>query len=93
LGSAPSDSAVATRNDARVAIGAGVGTVSVSGLCLARDIHYSGPPGVSDWEAPQPLTAEQWFVLGDNVSVSVDSRRWSSIEASSILGPVRHRDR
>jgi hypothetical protein len=91
--SGSSNSAIATRDLARAAIGAGVGTVSVSNLSLARDVHYSGPLGVSDWEAPQPLTVEQWFVLGDNVSVSVDSRRWSSIEASSILGPVRHRGR
>ncbi len=46
-----------------------------------------------DWVAPQPLQAEQWFVLGDNVPVSVDSRLWSSIDGANILGPVRRRDR
>lgn len=87
------DTTAPQSDGARVAIGAGAGTITVSNLRLARDIHYAGPYGLSDWVSPQPLQAGQWFVLGDNVPVSVDSRLWSSIDGASILGPVRRRDR
>lgn len=87
------DTTAAQQDGARVGIGAGAGTITVSELRLARDIHYTGPHSAGDWVAPQPLQAEQWFVLGDNVPVSVDSRLWSSIDGANILGPVRRRDR
>ena len=80
-------------DDARVSIGAGAGSITVFGLRLARDVFYTGPYGTSDWEAPQSLTTGQWFVLGDNLPVTVDSRLWSGINAETILGPVRRRDR
>ena len=41
------------------------------------------------WQAPQPLEPGQWFVLGDNVPVSIDSRLWSSIDHRNRFGPVR----
>jgi type IV secretory pathway protease TraF len=52
-------------------------------------VYYFGPGGALYWQAPQSIEAAQWFVLGDNVPVSVDSRLWSAIDERDILGPVR----
>lgn len=83
----------AARHGASIAIAAEKGTIEVLRPRVARDVHYTGPRGVSDWESPQSLTADQWFVLGDNVPISIDSRRYGGVESATILGPVRHRSR
>ncbi len=41
------------------------------------------------WQAPDRLECGQWFVLGDNVPISVDSRYWSALEEPLIVGVVR----
>jgi signal peptidase I len=71
-----------------LSIGAAGVTVRVLTPRVYRDIHYLGPNGASHWKSPQPLADNQWFVLGDNVPISVDSRSWSAIPAKVIQGPV-----
>ena len=49
------------------------------GLKVYRDIHYLDPGGVGwPWKMAQPLGRDEFFLVGDNVPVSVDSRHWAS---------------
>jgi len=56
---------------------------------ILRDLHYLGPRGESNWTAPAPLGPDEFFVVGDNVPVSRDSRHWGAIQHDAILGSVR----
>ena len=74
---------------AAVAIGAMGGRVEISKLRLLRDIHYlpaSNPHSPQTWR----LDADEWFVLGDNVAASTDSREWSagSVRTRHFVGEV-----
>jgi hypothetical protein len=73
----------------RLSVGAAGGSVRLESPQVYRDVYYLGPGGATLWEAPQAVAASQWFVLGDNVPVSLDSRLWAAIEADTILGTVR----
>ncbi len=73
----------------RLSIGTAGAHVQLEALRVYRDIYYLGPGNVTRWQAPQPMQVGQWFMLGDNVPVSVDSRFWSAIDGPAILGPVR----
>ena len=73
----------------RLSVGASGGSVRLESPQVYRDVYYLGPGGATQWEAPQAVAASQWFVLGDNVPVSLDSRLWAAIDAQTILGPVR----
>jgi signal peptidase I len=56
------------------------------------DVHYLDPAGLPrDWTAPAPLAADEYFLLGDNQPVSIDSRHWGGINRKAILGLVRPR--
>ena len=55
---------------------------------IYRDVHYLGPAGERRWVAPHPLGPGQWFVVGDNVPVSIDSRRIGPVAGDSMIGPV-----
>ncbi|EMI44448.1 S26 family signal peptidase [Rhodopirellula sp. SWK7] len=39
------------------------------------------------------LGADEWFVVGDNVPLSIDSRRWGGIRSREIVGLVNRTDR
>jgi hypothetical protein len=74
---------------AAVAIGAMGGRVEISKLRLLRDIYYlpaSNPHSPQTWR----LDADEWFVLGDNVAASTDSREWSagSVRTRHFVGEV-----
>jgi signal peptidase I len=57
-------------------------------------VHYLDPAGLArDWTADAPLAADEYFLLGDNQPVSIDSRHWGGISRKSIVGLVFHRDR
>lgn len=53
----------------------------ISELQLWRRIEYRTAPETS-WD----LGSDHWFVVGDNVPVSIDSRTWGPIKTSQILG-------
>jgi len=56
-----------------------------------RDIYYLDPDGLSrPWQAPSPLTQDEYALLGDNQPVSVDSRHWTpaGVRKQEILGIV-----
>ena len=65
----------------QLSVGASAGSVRLESPQVYRDVYYWGPGGATHWEAPQAVAASQWFVLGDNVPVSLDSRLWAAIDA------------
>ncbi len=62
--------------------------MEVESLQVYRDVYYLGPNGQRHWDAPQPLGADQWFALGDNVPVSADSRHTGPVNSDAIIGSV-----
>lgn len=73
----------------RVALGAAGAAAECQLLRIHRDLYYLGPGGAVSWQAPNRLEYGQWFVLGDNVPISVDSRYWSALGEPLIVGVVR----
>jgi len=73
----------------RLSVGAKGVSVQLEALQVFRDIHYLGPGAIARWRYPRPLEAGQWFVLGDNVPLSIDSRLWAALDDRAIIGPVR----
>ncbi len=71
-----------------LAIGATGVHVQLDAPRIYRDLYYLGPGGQRCWELPEPLGPAQWFVLGDNVPISIDGRRHGPINRDAILGPV-----
>jgi signal peptidase I len=79
----------AAHDQPQLSVGTSGGLVHFESPRVYRDVYYGGPGGAIRWEAPQFVAASQWFVLGDNVPVSLDSRLWAAIDGRTILGPVR----
>jgi signal peptidase I len=53
------------------------GDVTVRDLCVYRDAYYHTRP-VDRWPASGvPLAGDEWFMVGDNVAISKDSRTWA----------------
>lgn len=77
-----------------VAFGALRGNVTVFGpIVLSRDVYYLDPVGLPQpWEPAQPLGPDEYFLLGDNVPVSTDSRHFGPVKREAILGEVRKVD-
>jgi signal peptidase I len=73
----------------RLSIGALGMLVQFEAPQVYRDVHHLGPGGAPYWQAPQTIGDTEWFVLGDNVPISIDSRLWSGIAERDMLGPVR----
>jgi signal peptidase I len=73
-----------------LAIGAGSVALDVSDLCVWRDIYYLAPSGLpGDWQAEAPLPPDSYALLGDNTTVSTDSRHWSAgVPVGQIIGRV-----
>jgi hypothetical protein len=67
----------------------GIG-LEVTDLVVWRDVYYLPPSGLAgEWHADQPLAAGCYALLGDNTTVSIDSRQWSAgVPAGKILGRV-----
>jgi len=72
-----------------VAIGAQCLEISLRELALYRDVYYSSESRgswQSEPESPILLGEGQYFVLGDNSPISVDSRIWGPISGRLLLG-------
>jgi hypothetical protein len=78
------------------AIGARSGGVEVRELKIWRDRHWLHPAADGrDWKSSQPLGKDEYFVMGDNPAVSVDSRHWParSVTVGTIRGVVAEGER
>ena len=72
-----------------VSIGARGVEVSLSKLALYRDIYYPSAPKKLHQSEPETticLGEDEYYVLGDNSPVSVDSRSWGPISGHLMLG-------
>jgi len=61
-----------------VQFGARGGMVDVTSLCLYRDVHYTAYDYRHGIKEPVQLADDEFFFLGDNSPVSLDSRGWKS---------------
>ena len=60
----------------RVHFGGRNGTFLVRNLTIYRDVHYTSAQGSHAVGKPYPLGDDEFFFLGDNSPVSLDSRGW-----------------
>jgi signal peptidase I len=70
--------------------GGGEGSITLQDLQIFRDIYYLSPTGRDEpWQFPQPLHTQEFFLLGDNQPLSIDSRHWErGITFSEVVGKV-----
>lgn len=75
-----------------LAIGSRGLALAVEELRVWRDVYYLSPDGTgNDWTLPPAAAADSLALLGDNTSVSVDSRHWpTGIAPGSVRGLVYH---
>ncbi|MGM0487407.1 MAG: S26 family signal peptidase [Planctomycetota bacterium] len=73
-----------------LAVGAAGLEVQFEAPRIYRDVYYLGPGGERRWVAPDPLAPDEYFVIGDNVPVSIDCRRIGPLREDSVRGPVFH---
>jgi len=59
--------------------------VSLEGLVLYRDAYYDSPTMRNAADAIS-LGRGEYFLLGDNAPISVDSRRWGPVPGRLLLG-------
>ena len=77
-----------------LAIGSGRSSLSVTDLKVLRDVYYlaAGSRGI---DGPSALGPDEYWLLGDNSAVSVDSRSWPAARANLFIGkaliPRNHR--
>ena len=61
------------------------------GICIYRDVYYTRPLGLIEWgiSSPVHLGRDEYFLLGDDSSISEDSRTWPegpAVLQSQFLG-------
>jgi type IV secretory pathway protease TraF len=73
------------------AFGASQGEMGISPwIAIYRDIYYLDPVGLpQSWKMDRPLGPDEYFLLGDNVPVSTDSRHFGPVKRSAIRGIVK----
>lgn len=64
------------------------GTVNIDELNLYRDVYYTPGYRRNGIHAPYRLGSKEYFVLGDNSPVSLDSRSWNdpAVPANLLVG-------
>lgn len=71
--------------------------LTIRDLAVQRDVLYRVNPsaprgGITDQYQPPSypihLGDDEWFVVGDNVPVSIDSRHWGAVATEEIIGRV-----
>lgn len=67
------------------------GTAKFANLAVHRPIEYRLRPRDDRKNYPMTLSSDQYFVLGDNVPISVDSRDFGPITSNQIIGVVQAR--
>ena len=79
---------VAPPTSSAVRIGAAGLSATVRSLKLYRDVYYTPGKGKNGIHEPYPLGDDEYFVLGDNSPVSLDSRSWNdaALPARLLLG-------
>ena len=72
----------------QVRLGAQDLAVSVESLVLYRDVYYTRGRGINGVDEPYALDKDEFFVLGDNSPVSLDSRSWAdgALKQHLLLG-------
>lgn len=75
-----------------VAIRVTRGTAALTELVVERLVEYRLRPHDDRGNYPLELGPDQWFVVGDNVPVSVDSRQWGPLSVSQLIGRVESRN-
>ena len=75
-----------------LAIGSKGLNLAVDELRVWRDIYYLAPDNTGrDWTLPPAASVHALTLLGDNTSVSVDSRNWTSgVSPAAVRGLVYH---
>jgi type IV secretory pathway protease TraF len=73
------------------AIGAVAANLEIRDLRVLRDVYYLDHHGrANDWASPSPLAADEFFLLGDNVPSSRDSRHFGPVRREAMIGVIRH---
>ena len=74
-----------------LAIGISRGHAEIRQLRVLRDVHYLDPERIGlIWSADQRLGDNEFFLLGDNVPISIDSRNWANpaLSRDRLLGLI-----
>ena len=69
-------------------IGARGAAARIAGLKVYRDIYYTRGQGRHGVDRPIRLSADEFFVLGDNSPISNDGRSWAegAVQISQLIG-------
>ncbi len=78
LTSSSRPSRATTTSSSPVRFGAVGGAFRIQELRLYRDVHYVSEAGQHAIDSPHQLGDDEFFFLGDNSPVSLDSRGWKS---------------
>ncbi len=71
-------------------MGARGGAWVVDRLQVYRDLYYLDPRSTDQpWQTPYRIGRNSYFVVGDNLPISRDSRHLGDLSGEKLIGPVR----